>query len=93
MTHRAAVLEDGVPEAQVSLRSQLLAVGASEDQSFLQVGAPHVFIRHAVPAVVGDVLVRFFGQKLQQLHLNRHHVWLLLSISVAELNELEDSLT
>ena len=85
MSHRAAVLGDGVSEADVSLRPQLLAVGASEDQSFLQVGGLLVFVRHAVPAVVGDALVRLFGQKLQQLQLNGHGVGLLLVISVAEL--------
>lgn len=85
MTYRAAVLDDGVPEAVVALRSQLLAVGASEDQSFLQVAALLVFVSHAVPAVVGDVLVRFLGQNLQQLQLNRHRVRLLLLISIAEL--------
>lgn len=35
--------------------------------------------------MVGDVLVRLFGQKLQQLHLNSHRVRLLLLVSVAEL--------
>lgn len=67
------------------MRSQLLAVGASEDQSFLQVAALLVFVSHAVPAVVGDALVRLFGQQLQHLQLNGHRVRLLLLISIAEL--------
>lgn len=85
MTHRAAVLCDSVPEAGVALRPQLLAVGASEDQSFLQTAALLVFVGHGVPAVVRDVLVRLFGQELQQLQLNGHGVALLLLISVVEL--------
>ncbi len=85
ITHRAAVLDDGVSEAVGALRSQLLAVGASEDQSFLQAVALLVFVRHAVPAVVGDVLVRLFGQKLQQLQLNRHGVRPVLLVSILEL--------
>lgn len=84
-THRAAIFNHRVSEAHVALRSQLLAVGASEDQSFLQAAAPPVFISHAVPAVVGDALVRLLGQKLQQLHLNSHGVRLILPISIAEL--------
>lgn len=85
MTYRAAVLDDGVSEAVVAQRSQLLAVGALEDQSLLQVGAQLVLISDAVPAVVGDALVRLFGQKLQQLYLNCHRIRLILIISVAEL--------
>ncbi len=85
MTYRAAVLDDSVPEAVVALCSQLLAVEASEDQSLLQAAALLVFVSHVVPAVVGDVLVRLFGQKLQQLQLNRHRIRLLLLISIAEL--------
>lgn len=57
VTHRAAILGDGVAEPGVALRSQLLAVGASEDQGFLQ--TTHlVFVGHTVPAVEGDALVR-----------------------------------
>lgn len=92
VTYRAAVLDDGVSEAVVALRSQLLAVGASEDQGLLQVAALLVFVSHAVPAVEGDVLVRLSGQNLQQLQLNRHRVGLLLLISVAEL-KLDFNLT
>lgn len=57
MTYRAAVFDDGVAQTGVALRSQFLAIGSPEDQSFLQVGALPVFVGHAVPAVVGDVLV------------------------------------
>ena len=57
MTYRAAVLNDSVSQTVVALCSQFLAVGASEDQSFLQVAVLFVFIGYAVPAVVGDVLV------------------------------------
>ena len=85
MTYRAAVLDDGVPEAVVAQRSQLLAVGAFEDQSFLQVAALDVFIGHAVPAVVGEVLVRRGGQQLQQPYLNSHRVGQLLLVPVGEL--------
>lgn len=67
------------------MRPQLLAVGASEDQGFLQTAALLVFVRHAVPAVVGDALVRLSGQKLQQFQLNCHGVRLVLLISIAEL--------
>lgn len=84
ITYRAAVLGDGVSEAGVALRSQILTVGASEDQSLLQV-ALLVFVSHAVPAVVGDALVRLSGQKLQQLQLNCHSVWPVLRISILEL--------
>lgn len=83
-THRAAVLEDGVAEPGVALRSQLLAVGASEDQGFLQ-AAHLIFVGHAVPAVEGDVLVRLLGQELQQLQLDGHCVGLLLMVAVEEL--------
>lgn len=85
MTYRAAVLDDGVPEAGVALRSQLLAVGASEDQGFLQAATLPISVSNAVPAVVRDVLVRLFGQELQQLQLNGHGVRLLLLISIVEL--------
>lgn len=84
-THRAAVLDDGVPEAGVALRSQLLTVGPSEDQGLRQAAALLVFVSHAVPAVVRDALVRLCGQELQQLQLNRRGVRLLLLTSVAEL--------
>ena len=40
---------------------------------------------HTVLAVVGDVLVRLFGQNLQQLQLNSHCVWLLLFVAIEEL--------
>lgn len=85
MTYRAAVINDSVSEAGVALRSQLLAVEAFEDQSFLQAVALPFFVRHAVPAVVGDGLVGLLGQKLQKLQLNRHSVRLLLFISISEL--------
>lgn len=85
-THRAAVLDDGVAQPVGALCSQVLAVGASEDERFFQIPTRLlVLVGHAVPAVVGDVLVRLFGQKLQQLQLNRHRVWLLLLVPVAEL--------
>lgn len=87
MTYRAAVLDDGVSEAVVALRPQLLAIVASEDQSFLQAVALAVFVSHAVPAVVGNVLVRLFGQKLQQFQLNRHGVRLFLTVSIVELKQ------
>lgn len=64
--------------------SNFLAVEASEDQGFLHT-VLLIFIGHAVPTVIGDVLVRFFGQKLQQLHLNSHCIRLLLFVSIAEL--------
>lgn len=84
VTHRAAVLEDGVVEPGVALRSQLLAIGASEDQGFLQ--ATHlVLVGHAVPAVKGDILVRLLGQELQQLQLDGRCVGLLLMVAVEEL--------
>lgn len=84
-THRAAVLDDGVPEAGVALRSQLLAIGPSEDQGLRQAAVLLVFVSHAVPAVVRDALVRLCGQELQQLQLNRCGVRLLLLTSIAEL--------
>lgn len=84
VTHRAAVLEDGVAEPGVALRSQFLAVGASEDHGFLQV-AHLIFVGHAVPAVEGDALVRLLGQELQQLQLYSQCVGLLLVVAVEEL--------
>lgn len=89
MTHRAAVLEDGVPEAGVALRSQLLAVGPSEDQGLHEAAALLVFVSHAVPAVERDGLVRLFGQELQQLQLDRRGIRLLLLTSVVELKRDE----
>lgn len=56
-TYRAAVLDDGVPQAGVAQGSQLLAVGAFQDQGFLQEAGLLVPVRHAVPAVVRDALV------------------------------------
>lgn len=90
MTHRAAVLEDGVPEAGVALRPQLLAVGPSQDQGLHEGAALLVFVCHAVPAVVRDALVRLLGQELQQLQLDRRGVRLLLFASVVELKRDED---
>lgn len=85
-THRAAVLHHRVPETGASLGSQLLAVGASEDQSFLQKAALLVSVGHHIPAVEGDVLVRLCRQKLQQLQLNCSRVPPFVSQSITELD-------
>lgn len=83
VTHRAAILGDGVAESGVPLGSELLAVGALQDQGLLQAAAS-VPVGHAVPAVVGDVLPGLARQQLQQLQLHGRRVGLLL-VSVEEL--------
>lgn len=85
-TYRAAVLRDRVAETGVSLRSQLLAVSALQNQSFLQLAAGLVFVGHRVPAVEGDVLVRLCRQKLEQLQLDGCCVPQLVPVSITELD-------
>lgn len=85
-TYRAAVLDDRVAETGISLRSQLLAVRTSEDNSLLQEAALLVFVGHHIPAVNCDVLLRLCREKLEQLQLNCHHVLLLFSVSIMELH-------
>lgn len=84
-TYRATILDDGVSQPAVAVRSDFLAVVASKDQRLLEVAGLVVLDGDAVLAAVGDVLVRLLGQKLQELQLHRHRVLLLLFVAVAEL--------
>lgn len=84
-SHRAAVLQDGVAEAAVALRPQILPVGAPEEQGLLQCAARLVPVGHAVAAVVGDVLVGGRGQHAQELQLHCHHVPRLIRAPVPKL--------
>lgn len=84
-TYRAAVLDDRVAETGGSLRSQLLAIRTSEDQSFLQKAALLVFVGHHIPAVERDVLMCLCRQKLEKLQLNCNCVPLLFPVSIMEL--------
>lgn len=90
VTHRAAVLQDAVPEPGVALRPQLLAVGPSEDQGLHEAAALPILVSHAVPAVERDGLVRLLGEDLQKLQLDRCGVRLLLLPSVLELKRDQD---
>lgn len=64
VTHRAAVLCDRVAESGVPLGSELLTVGALQDQGLLQAAAS-VPVGHAVLAVISDVLSGLARQQLQ----------------------------
>ena len=70
VTHRAAILADGVCESAVSLGSDLHVVGALQKQCLLQVAGVVVHVGHAVLAVVGDVLAGLVGHQAHEGHLD-----------------------
>lgn len=60
VTHRASVLSDSVAESGVPLGSELLAIGAPQDQCLLQ-AATCVPVGHTVPTMEGNVLAGLIG--------------------------------
>lgn len=83
VTDRAAVLSNSVAESGVPLGSELLAIGAQQNQCLLQ-AATCVPVGHAVPTMEGNVLAGLVGQQLQQFQLHGRRVGLLL-VSIEEL--------
>lgn len=61
MTHRTAVLSDSVAESWVPLGSELLAIGAPQDQCLLQ-AATCVPVGHTVSTMEGNVLAGLVRQ-------------------------------
>lgn len=71
-TYSAAILQNVESEAAVALGPQLHVVGTLQEHSLLQVAVLSVHVRHAVLAVVCDVLGGLVGQETHEGQLCGH---------------------
>lgn len=79
-TYRAAVMQDSVSEAAVSLCLDLQVIGPFQNHSLFQVLCLIIQVANTVFAKVGDVLGSFLGQQAQECHLSDscipvHKLW------------------